>query len=32
MISAEKYSNGAKIKEWSTFNAFTYENNLSDLK
>ena len=32
MISAEKYSNGAKIKEWSTFKDFTHENSLSDLK
>jgi antitoxin component YwqK of YwqJK toxin-antitoxin module len=32
MISAEKYSNGEKIKEWSTFEDFTHENSLSDLK
>ena len=32
MISAEKYSNGAKITEWSTFKDFTRENSLSDLK
>jgi antitoxin component YwqK of YwqJK toxin-antitoxin module len=32
LISAEKYSKGKKIKEWTTFNAFTHENSLSELK
>tara|TARA_R110002074_G_scaffold399036_1_gene591662 strand:- start:11642 stop:12139 length:498 start_codon:yes stop_codon:yes gene_type:complete len=32
LISAEKYSKGAKINEWSTFKDFTHENSLSDLK
>jgi antitoxin component YwqK of YwqJK toxin-antitoxin module len=32
LISAEKYKEGKKIKEWTSFNAFTHENSLSDLK
>ena len=32
LISAEKYSKGEKIKEWTSFSAFTHENSLSDLK
>ena len=32
LISAEKYSNGEKIKEWSNFDAFKKENSISDLK
>lgn len=32
MISAEKYSEGKKLKEWFNFSAFTKENSLSDLK
>jgi len=32
LTAAEKYKNGKKIKEWTTFGAFTKENSLSDLK
>ena len=32
LTSAEKYSNGKKIKEWTNFRDFTRENSLSDLK
>ena len=32
IISAEKYSNGEKIKEWTNFGAFRKENSVSDLK
>ncbi|WP_281541377.1 toxin-antitoxin system YwqK family antitoxin [Maribacter aestuarii] len=32
LISAEKYSNGEKIKEWTNFGAFRKENSVSDLK
>lgn len=32
LISAEKYQNGKKIKEWFSFSSFRRENNLSDLK
>lgn len=32
LMSAEKYMNGKKIKEWSSFNAFRKENSMSDLK
>ncbi|WP_411028921.1 toxin-antitoxin system YwqK family antitoxin [Spongiimicrobium sp. 3-5] len=32
LSSAEKYSNGKKIKEWYSFRSFKKENNLSDLK
>lgn len=32
LTSAEKYSNGKKIKEWTSFGDFTKENSLSDLK
>jgi antitoxin component YwqK of YwqJK toxin-antitoxin module len=32
LISAEKYSNGEKIKEWTNFGSFRKENSLSDLK
>ncbi|MFS4468592.1 toxin-antitoxin system YwqK family antitoxin [Maribacter sp. 2210JD10-5] len=32
LTSAEKYSNGKKIKEWTSFSAFKSENSLSDLK
>ena len=32
MISAQKYSKGKKIKEWTDFSSFAKENSLSDLK
>ncbi|MGB6154178.1 MAG: hypothetical protein WBG48_19500 [Pricia sp.] len=32
LASAEKYTNGKKIKEWYSFSSFTKENSLSDLK
>ncbi|MGB3150194.1 MAG: hypothetical protein WBB27_05980 [Maribacter sp.] len=32
LTSAEKYSNGEKIKEWTSFGAFKKENSLSDLE
>ena len=32
LISAEKYSNGKRIKEWTNFGAFKKENSVSDLK
>ncbi|MEL6303446.1 MAG: hypothetical protein AAFQ20_01510 [Bacteroidota bacterium] len=32
LTSAEKYSDGKKIKEWYDFSSFKKENNLSDLK
>ncbi len=32
LTSAEKYQNGKKVKEWSTFRSFERENKLSDLK
>jgi len=32
LTSAEKYSNGKKIKEWFDFSSFKRDNNLSDLK
>ena len=32
LISAEKYQNGNKIKEWFSFTDFRRENKLSDLK
>jgi len=32
LTSAEKYSNGKKIKEWTSFGDFRRENSLSDLK
>ena len=32
LTSAEKYSNGKKIKEWTSFNDFKKENSVSDLK
>ncbi|MEK6153351.1 hypothetical protein WIW50_08825 [Flavobacteriaceae bacterium 3-367] len=32
LTSAEKYSNGRKIKEWFSFRSFQRENKLSDLK
>jgi len=32
LISAEKYRNGKKIKEWFSYNDFQRENKLSDLK
>ena len=32
LTSAEKYNNGKKIKEWSSFGAFKKENSISDLK
>ncbi|TLP82734.1 toxin-antitoxin system YwqK family antitoxin [Maribacter sp. ACAM166] len=32
LISAKKYREGEKIKEWSNFSSFTKENSLSDLK
>lgn len=32
LMSAEKYDNGEKIKEWTNFSAFRKENSLSDLE
>ena len=32
LTSAEKYNNGKKVKEWSSFGAFKKENSISDLK
>lgn len=32
LTSAEKYSNGKKIKEWDNFDDFKKENSVSDLK
>lgn len=32
LTSAELYSNGEKVREWTNFAAFTKENSLSDLK
>ncbi|EAR00496.1 toxin-antitoxin system YwqK family antitoxin [Maribacter sp. HTCC2170] len=32
LISAEKYENGTKVKEWFSFVGFRRENKLSDLK
>lgn len=32
LTSAEKYSNGRKVKEWFSFSSFRKENKLSDLK
>lgn len=32
LTSAEKYSNGEKIKEWYSFSSFRKENSVSDLK
>jgi len=32
LASAEKYSNGKKIKEWYSLSSFKKENSLSDLK
>lgn len=32
LTSAEKYSNGKKIKEWTNFGDFKSENSVSDLK
>ena len=32
LASAEKYTNGKKIKEWYSFSSFAKENNVSDLR